>query len=483
MSSFGSGFASGMGQGMAMGKMLLDTYNEYDQKDKLKKAGELSPEEIAAGLTPDQQTTADFVSDPNNGYQVEKLDNGGLRYRTADSENSWQELAPGAKKYKLGDKIQDTAFTQDQIDRARADAQSRVLLDAGDVKGAYGLRAMAREDRSGRQLEDVKDWKINMLQNIAQGNYAPVLKELMPYYNSPAAGSRFDDNHHATVVGDKVVFSDKEGTPVAQHPINGKTLSEALNMAFEDKMAALDPKFGLDVRKTRADETKAQAEIEYKGKGGVAERVGMANVRARENTAGGGGKTNYKMTNVNVTNDQGVTSKVPVTYTVTTKGGVPQVQAFTLDGKPVTDSKVINQLAGGEDGTTSARNQELADTREAYRKGNMDYDTMNATIAKINKRHDATDALNQTRDEFKAVEKSEGRDAAVRSVIAKVEESIKNPADKKVVYGQLGLTDAEVMRAKKGRKGNGGLDEAVNYAPQSTWQPGQRRIPENMRGQ
>lgn len=290
MASFGEGFAGGLGQGMAMGKMLLDTYNEYDQKDKLKKAGELSPEEIAAGFTPDQQTTADFVSDPKNGYQVEKMENGGLRYRTADSENSWQELAPGAKKYKLGDKIQDTAFTQDQIDRARADAQSKVLLDAGDVKGAYGLRAMAREDRSGRQLEDVKDWKMGMLQNIAQGNYEPVLQELMPYYNKATPGSKFDDGHHATIDPrtNSVVFSNEKGQVVASHPINGKTLSEALNMAFEDKMAALDPKFGLDARKVKAAEKTADAAWEHYKPDGTAMKIAGMAAAARGGSGGGG---------------------------------------------------------------------------------------------------------------------------------------------------------------------------------------------------
>lgn len=486
MSSFGSGFASGMGQGMAMGKMLLDTYNEYDQKDKLKKAGELSPEEIAAGLTPDQQTTADFVSDPNNGYQVEKLDNGGLRYRTADSENSWQELAPGAKKYKLGDKIQDTAFTQDQIDRARADAQSRVLLDAGDVKGAYGLRAMAREDRSGRQLEDVKDWKMGMLQNIAQGNYEPVLQELMPYYNKATPGSKFDDGHHATIDPrtNSVVFSNEKGQVVAQHPINGKTLSEALNMAFEDKMAALDPKFGLDVRKTRADETKAQAEIEYKGKGGVAERVGMANVRAREGS-GGSNKPNVGRTTITETDSNGVTTKTPVSVVTTMKNGVPVVQAYRLDGTPVTDKKALNQIGTGDDGglSTSGRNADLAAARKAFESGNMDYNTYQSTTQQIQQTYDRKDALFKLGNDFKTVEQDQGRDAAVRSVVAQIEGSVKNPKDKEVVYSQLGVKPEEVLRAKRGGKGGTGLEAATNYSPQSTWQPGQRRIPENMRGQ
>ena len=479
MASFGEGFASGMGQGMAMGKMLMDTYNEYDQKDKLKKAGELDQEEIAAGFTPHQQMTIDHVSKPENGFQIEKMENGGVRFRSADSENSWTELAPEGKKFKLGGKTQDTAFTQDQIDRHRANAQAQVLIDAGDVKGGYGLRSMAREDRSGRQLEEVKDWKMNMLQNIAQGNYDPVLQELMPYYNKPGAGSKFDDGHHATVVGNNVVFSNDKGIPVAQHPINGKTLSEALNMAFEDKMSALDPKFGLDARKVKAAETSARADVEYKGTGGVAERVGMAGVRARENS-GGGGKPNVRLSTY--TDDNGV--KVPMSVVTTFKNGVPSVQAFNMRGKPITDEKALSQAAGEEGGlSTTGRNNDLGAARKAFELGNMDYNTYQNTVTQINQTHDRKDTMYKLGNDFKSAEKDQGREAAVRSVVAQIEGSVKNPKDKEVVYGQLGIKPDEILVAKRDKKGTADLKGATNYSPQSTWQPGQRRIPENMRGQ
>lgn len=486
MASFGEGFAGGLGQGMAMGKMLMDTYNEYDQKDKLKQAGELSPEEVAAGFTPNQQQTLEHISDPKNGYEVKKLDNGNVQFRTAGSENSWQDLEQGSKKWKLGDKTYDVAPTDDQIARARDDARAKVLMDAGDVKGAYGLKALAREDRSGNKLEELKDWKMTQLQNIAQGNYEPVLQELMPYYNKPGSGSKFDDGHHATIDPrtNAVVFSNDKGQVVAQHPINGKTLSEALNMAFDDKMSALDPKYGVDVRKANASEMSARADYEYKRAGGVAERVGMANVAARGDSSS---KPNVRMAQVNVTDDQGVTTKQPISVvTRVGKDGVPVVQAYSLDGKPINDKKVMGQLSGddGESVSTAGRNADLGAARKAFESGNMDYNTYQSTVTQINTRYNQQDTLLKLGNDFKTVEKNDGRDAAVRSIVAQVEGAVKNPNDKSAVYGQLGIKSDEILRAKRGAQGGTGLAAATNYSTQSTWQPGQKRkqVPENMQG-
>lgn len=490
MASFGSGFASGMGSGMAMGKMLMDTYNEYDQKDKLKKAGELSQEEISAGLTKDQQTTADYVNDANNGYEVEKLDNGALRYRTAGSDNSWTELTPGAKQYKLGDKVQNTAFSADQINRARDDARAKVLMDAGDVKGAYGLRALAREDRKGQQWDDINQNQINDLQALAEGKYENLrgtIDKGVQRYNDAQTGPYADGHKMAIDWDNNQAIVSKGSDVVKKIPITQQTAAQFIRAYYDDLRAAANPEYGLSARKTSAEERKAgasemsaQADLEYKGRGGVAERVGMMNAAARGDSAS---KPNVRMTQVNITDDQGVTSKVPVSVvTQVGKNGVPVVQAYSLDGKPINDKRVMSQLAGSDDGgvSTTGRNADLAAARKGFESGNMDYSTYQNTVAQITQTYDRKDTLNALSNDFKTVEKDQGREAAVRSVVAQIEGSVKNPKDREVVYGQLGLKQDEINRVKRGKSG---VAAASTYSQQSTWQPGQRRIPENMRGQ
>lgn len=280
MASFGSGFASGLGQGMAMGKMLMDTYNEYDQKDKLRQAGEESPTEVGA-LTKEQQITANHVNDTSNGYEVEKLENGGFKFRTAGSEDSWNEVAPGAKKWKLGDKVQDTEFTKDQIAAHRADRQAKVLMDAGDVKGAYGLKAMAREDRKGQQWDDINQNQINDLQSLAEGKYENLrgtIDKGVQRYNDAQTGPYADGHKMAIDWDNNQAIVSKGSDVVKKIPITQQSAAQFIRAYYDDLRAATNPEYGLKAREVGAKETSARADVEYKGAGGVAERVGMANV-------------------------------------------------------------------------------------------------------------------------------------------------------------------------------------------------------------
>ena len=247
MASYGEGFSRGMSSGMATGKLLMDIYNEYDQKDKLRQAGEEAPTEIG-GLSKDQQTTADYVNDAKNGYEVQKLDNGGFQYRTAGSDNSWTEVTPGAKKWKLGDKVQDTEFSKDQIAAHRADRQAQVLMDAGDIKGAYGLKAMAREDRKGQQWDDINQSQINDLQSLAEGKYENLrgtLEKGVQRYNDAKTG-QYADGHKMTIdwENNQAIVS-KDNAVVKKIPITQQSAAQFIRAYYDDLRSAANPEYGL----------------------------------------------------------------------------------------------------------------------------------------------------------------------------------------------------------------------------------------------
>lgn len=160
MASFGSGFASGLGQGMSMGKMLMDTYNSAKERDDLEKAGQLDQEVVDGKFSANDQATADFVNNRDNGYEVEQTGRG-LRYRTAGSDNSWNELNTSGKQYRLGDKVQDTEFAPEQIARARSDAIAQAYTKNGDPMRGLQFRQASREERQAGNEEKILDFMRN----------------------------------------------------------------------------------------------------------------------------------------------------------------------------------------------------------------------------------------------------------------------------------------------------------------------------------
>jgi hypothetical protein len=496
MASFGSGFASGMGQGMAMGRMLMDTYNDYDQKDKLKKAGEVDQEVIDGQMTADQQAQLKNIRDTKNAdgtaaYVVEDVAGGGARFRAAGDENAeWGALA-AAKQYKLGNQTRDREFSKDEISRARTDAMADVYMRSGDPNKALGLKALSREDRKGAQWEDINQNQINDLQALAEGNYDALkgtIEKGIQRYNDAQSG-QYADGHRIAVdwKNNQAIVTGPKNEVVRTIPITQQTAAGFIRSYYDDLRSAANPEYGLKSREADAGERRAgaaeksaNAAWEHYRQGGTAERIAGIAAASRGDAMN---KPNVRMAQVNVTDDQGVTAKMPVSVvTQVGKTGVPVVQAYSLDGKPINDKKVMSQLAGSDDGglSTSGRNADLSAARDAFKSGNMDYSTYQNTVSQITQTYDRKDALNTLNNEFKTVEKNEGREAAVRSVVAQVESSIKNPKDREAVYGQLGLKQDEVNRIKRGKTG---VTAASTYSPQSTWQPGQRRIPENMQGQ
>lgn len=277
----GRGFVAGLAQGVALGNTTMDTYDRYKLKSELENAGKLDQQETTS-LTPNQQSTADYVNNADNGYEVQKLDGGGLKYRTAGSENSWNELTPGLKQYKLGNKVQDTAFTEDQISRARADAQANVYMRNGDPAKGYGLKAAAREDRVGNATEMARDEYMSGLEDLASGkNVDKYMPMILKSYNDAPKGSKYDDGHHATYDAERnlVAFSDKEGRVVNSIPVNPQTMAAAWKERYLDKLSALDPKLGLEREKlaeTR-DFHKDTIRVHERANDIADKRVGLAN--------------------------------------------------------------------------------------------------------------------------------------------------------------------------------------------------------------
>lgn len=247
MSSFGSGFASGLNNGMAMGKMLMDTYNENKLKRDVEAASTADQEELPV-LTEHQKATADYVRDTNNGYEVQDTTGGGLRFRTAGSDNSWQDLTPGTKQYQLGDKVQDTQFSKDQVDAYRANKQAEVLAKYGDVKGAYGLRAAAREDRLASSMETIRNDHITALEDVASGNLQKYVPMLLEAYNNAPSGSKHDDKHTGVYDPERnvVAFANKRGEIVNTIPVNAQSVTAGLKELYQQKLSALDPSFSLN---------------------------------------------------------------------------------------------------------------------------------------------------------------------------------------------------------------------------------------------
>lgn len=177
MASFGTGFAAGLNNGMSMGKQIMDTYNENKMKRDLEEASNLGQEVVDGQLSTYDQSTADFVNNPDNGYEVQKTAGGGLRYRTAGSENDWQELAATGKQYRLGGKTQANEFSQEQISRAKADAIADVYTKNGDPMRGLQYRQMAREDRQASMEDQILSYMRNS-QNMSDDEFYQGLSKM-----------------------------------------------------------------------------------------------------------------------------------------------------------------------------------------------------------------------------------------------------------------------------------------------------------------
>ena len=183
MASYGTGFAAGLNSGMSMGKMLMDTYNDAKQKDDLEKAGSLDQTEVNQMTSEHADTLRNIESTKNadgtNAYVVEKLDDGTARFRAAGDENAeWGSLGL-TKQYKLGNQTRDTAFTKDEVARARNEAISEAYTKNGDPARGLQYKNAAREDRAASALEAAREEYTTGLEDMASGRnmdkYIPMI--------------------------------------------------------------------------------------------------------------------------------------------------------------------------------------------------------------------------------------------------------------------------------------------------------------------
>lgn len=269
----GRGFVSGLAQGVALGNTVMDTYDKYKLKNELENAGKLDQETIAGKLGDYDQSTADFVNNPDNGYEVQKLSSGGLKYRTAGSDNNWQELSASGAKYKLGNKVQDTEFTPEQIAKARTDAQANVYMQNGDPMKGYGLKSLAREERKGQQWEDINQSQINDLQALAEGRYDALrgtIDKGVERYNNASSGP-YADNHRISIDWNKneAIVTGPKNEVVRTIPINQQTAAQFIRSYYDDLRAAANPEYGLKAREVGTKEFSANTEYEFKRPGGT----------------------------------------------------------------------------------------------------------------------------------------------------------------------------------------------------------------------
>lgn len=253
MASYGTGFAAGLNSGMSMGKMLMDTYNDAKQKDDLEKAGSLDQTEVNQMTSEHADTLRNIESTKNadgtNAYVVEKLDDGTARFRAAGDENAeWGSLGL-TKQYKLGNQTRDTAFTKDEVARARNEAISEAYTKNGDPARGLQYKNAAREDRTASALEAAREEYTTGLEDMASGrNMDKYIPMILRSYNDARKGSKYDDGHNATYDPERnvVAFADKDGRIVNTIPVNQQTLAAAWKERYLDKIEAFDPKLGLE---------------------------------------------------------------------------------------------------------------------------------------------------------------------------------------------------------------------------------------------
>lgn len=155
-----------------------------------------------------------------------------------------------------------------------------------------------RQDTRGQAEDDFSAWHQNALKQI-QEDPVEFIKTNLKAYNEASKGSHLDDGKTGEVVkGADGSFSfvqkDTKGSIVSATPITQQTAMSALKELAFAKYSALPGKYkdaaelGLKAREVGARELSAQADMEYKGKGGVMDRYhqGALGIMGRKQTAG-----------------------------------------------------------------------------------------------------------------------------------------------------------------------------------------------------
>lgn len=204
--------------------------------------------------------------------------------------------------------------------------------------------------------------------------------------------------------------------------------------------------------------------------------------RAREGllgqAAGMGGKAQLKQTTISVTDpNTGKQTKVPVAFSVDRKAdGGPQLNAWTMDGKKLTDNKLLSQIASGEvgdpqeDSVLSGLHAQAQKITSSITADN--YDAAQTALQKISDQivtRTATNAFKPIKAAYDVAVKADPKAAAVDALF-QIAQQTSRPENQIKALKQIGVPDKDIdgaMKYMRQASGGAGLPPAPN-APSST---------------
>ena len=351
------GFNAGAFAG-ALGTSALNTFTRLEENSRAAEKAQQDAE-VHEAWRKEQQQQADLAA--NYGNTIGSAD---TTQRTAVPGT--MGVGPDGPVAQM----QDAPYTDAQ---KLADFKSKNAAAGIDPLKSLQISSAARSDKSAQKLADFQDWSVAS-QELLQKDPVEWARQNIGAYNKPSKGSLLDDGMTAEIVkgadgSSSFIQKNAKGAVVSSTPITPETANDAFQRIAFAKYQALDFKGGMElgIKKDRAtyeNMRDAAASNYYNGVG---------------RQAGGGSKGSVKNFTVETVDDKGVKVKTPVLARVgTDKEGNPKVEAFTLDGKPITDSKIINQLgapSGDENGPSSALGADVASARKRYETGAIDYKT------------------------------------------------------------------------------------------------------------
>lgn len=369
------GFNAGAFAG-ALGTSALNTFTRLEDNSRAARKA-IQEDEVHAAWKKEQDEKAALAS--NFG---DTIGNSATTQRTAiPGTMGVGEEGPVAQ-------MQDSTYTDAQ---KQADFRARNSAAGVDPMKTLQISAASRSDRSAQKMEDFQNWHTSMVDLMAKGDWAGVVSANLGLYNKPTKGSNLNDGLTAKVIpsadgkSSSFVQYNKKGDVVSSTPITADLVQSKFEDLAFSKYQALDFKGGteLGIKKDELNVKKSRAVYENMRDAGAANYY---NGIGRQ--TGGSNKGTVKNFTVETVDDKGVKQKTPILARVSTdKEGNPKVEAFTLDGKPITDSKVINQIGssgGGEEGgPSSALGADMGSARKRYENGQIDYKTYKQELADI----------------------------------------------------------------------------------------------------
>ena len=366
------GFNAGAFAG-ALGTSALNTFTRLEENSRAAQKAQQDAEQFEAWRK-EQQQQADLAA--NYGNTIGSAD---TTQRTAVPGT--MGVGPDGPVAQM----QDAPYTDAQ---KLADFKSKNSAAGIDPLKTLQISSASRADKSAQKLADFQDWTISS-QELLQKDPVEWARQNLDAYNKPRKGGPLDDGMTAEIVkgadgSSSFIQKNAKGAVVSSTPITPETANDAFQRIAFAKYQALDFKGGMElgIKKDRAtyeNMRDAAASNYYNGVG---------------RQAGGGSKGSVKNFTVETVDDKGVKVKTPVLARVgTDKEGNPKVEAFTLDGKPITDSKIINQLgapSGDENGPSSALGADVASARKRYETGAIDYKTYQQEVGDILRTNGAT---------------------------------------------------------------------------------------------